>query len=200
MMKNKYVQIQHLDYFNGLYELRGFKINDLTGEEFSFYIGEIESREEATIRCKEEVDTEGKSYFLDSFLSYSSLGWSEFKLGDFSGGVSGVSNFPLDIADGLIKALNDNLPVAIGLDEEGSEFTLILDYYDRVSIIEYEEDGKLYKCNVTHKQLANMFLNDMERDFSKYIEDEYYFDFNQMGKEKYSKLLLEKLNLLEKLI
>lgn len=177
----------------------------LFGEQFDFKMGEIEAKEQSILRCKEEFENQGKPYFLkaktDGFLTYKYSGWSEFKLGDFISDVSGITNFPLDIANGLIKALKGGVPISVGFDEEGTEFTLLLDIYDRVCIIAYDDkEVKIYKCKVTHKKLADMFLNDMQRDFEKYTADDYFFDFAKDKQEQFAQELHSKLKTIERLI
>ena len=177
----------------------------LFGEQFDFEIGTIPSKEIIEKEYLEEIEKNHKAYFLgrneEFLLKICNSGWSEFCLGEFSTEVSGVTNFPLDCANGFIKALEGELPVSIGFDEEGTELTLVLDYYNRISLLSYDdEEVKVYQYKATHRNLANIFLNDMARDFEGYTNDEYYFNFNKFNEETYRKELFDKLTELRLLV
>ena len=55
-------------------------------------------------------------------------GWCNFKLGDFEGTPSYITNTPIDLLDAFIDYYTRGYGLAY-FDEEGSEFTLLLTWY-----------------------------------------------------------------------
>lgn len=128
-----------------------------------------------------------------------SIGWAEFRLGAFCREISGITNFPMDCADALLCALLGKLPVAVGFDEEGTDFLLVLDCMNRVYLIENDNkgDSHLHRYTLSCQELATRFLADMERDFEKYVAADDFFDRLPMGMRTWRAQMIDKLRWLE---
>lgn len=131
--------------------------------------------------------------------SHKSFGWAEFRLGDFCREISGITNFPMDCADALLCALLGKLPVAVGFDEEGTDFVLVLDCMNRVYLIENDTKGEshLHRYTIPCQELAVRFLADMERDFKHYTASGDFFDQLPMSMRTWRAQMTDRIRWLE---
>lgn len=113
-------------------------------------------------------------------LSYPEHGWCNVEIGDFVGSASYLGDIPMVCLETFIQYLtkgNNINSASIYFDEEGTEFYVVFDYYSTYIIIERNEKPELkYFNNIGAKQLANEFVNDLERDFDKWVDWECYHD------------------------
>lgn len=120
--------------------------------------------------------------WIDGMLDYSGYGWVTFRLGSFIREISGISPILMDCVNAFIKVMKRDYPILIFSDEEGAEIFLTLDNVveGRTFIIESNacNQSQLYTFNMNHVQLAKLFLEDVERDFEKYLADNYFFDLS----------------------
>ena len=97
-------------------------------------------------------------------------GWCNFKLGDFEGTPSYITDVPIDLLD----AFTDYYTRGYGLayfDEEGSEFTLLLTWYG-VYIIEEKDDTKVHTFyNLSISDLAKEVIADIETNLDGWCND-----------------------------
>ena len=90
-------------------------------------------------------------------------GWCNFKLGDFKGVASYLTDVPLDLINAFIDYHEKGSGVVI-FDEEGSYFTLVLTAYNcGIYIIEEKEE-----C-ITHS-FWDMNIEDLEKELISDIE------------------------------
>lgn len=94
-------------------------------------------------------------------------GWCYFKLGDFEGHPSYLTDVPIDILDAFIDYHTKGYGMAY-FDEEGTEFTLILSPYS-VFIIEEKDKPLLhYYEDIDIRELENELINDIESNIDEW--------------------------------
>lgn len=92
-------------------------------------------------------------------------GWCSFKLGEFEGTPSYLTDVPLDLLNAFINYHTQGSGVVV-LDEEGSYFTLILTQYNfGIFIIEEKHKAVLY-------DLSEMNIKDLEKELIEDIESD----------------------------
>ena len=94
-------------------------------------------------------------------------GWCSFKLGDFQGNPSYLTDVPLDLLDAFIDYYTRGYGVAV-FDEEGSFFTLVLTRYNwGIFLIEEKNDSVLYDFSDMNSDiLAKELVSDIENDLN----------------------------------
>ena len=105
-------------------------------------------------------------------------GWCNFKLGDFEGTPSYITNVPIDLLDAFIDYYTRGYGLAY-FDEEGSEFTLLLTWYG-VYIIEEKDNVKshvFYDLNIS--DLAKEVIADIETNLDGQCNDFMYYSFSK---------------------
>lgn len=105
-------------------------------------------------------------------------GWCNFKLGDFEGTPSYITNVPIDLLDAFIDYYTRGYGLAY-FDEEGSEFTLLLTWYG-VYIIEEKDNVKshvFYDLNIS--DLAKEVIADIETNLDGWCNDFMYYSFSK---------------------
>ena len=101
-------------------------------------------------------------------ISNPHAGWCDFKLGDFEGSPSYLTDVPVDLLNAFIEYHEKGTGIA-WFDEEGSEFTLVINPY-AVYIIEEEEDAVLYDLsNLIVTDIEIELISDIEKDFEKWV-------------------------------
>ena len=103
-------------------------------------------------------------------------GWCNFKLGDFEGTPSYITDVPIDLLDAFIDYYTRGYGLAY-FDEEGSEFTLLLTWYG-VYIIEEKDNVKshvFYDLNIS--DLAKEVIADIETNLDGWCNDFMYYSF-----------------------
>lgn len=105
-------------------------------------------------------------------------GWCNFKLGDFEGTPSYITDVPIDLLDAFIDYYTRGYGLAY-FDEEGSEFTLLLTWYG-VYIIEEKDNVKshvFYDLNIS--DLAKEVIADIETNLDGWCNDFMYYSFSK---------------------
>lgn len=122
-------------------------------------------------------------------------GWCNFKLGDFKGVASYLTDVPLDLINAFIDYHEKGSGVVI-FDEEGSYFTLVLTAYNcGIYIIEEKEE-----C-ITHS-FWDMNIEDLEKELISDIESNLHgwSSFIMCGlqsKLEYEKIIKQKIDKLK---
>ena len=115
-------------------------------------------------------------------------GWCNFKLGDFEGTPSYITDVPIDLLDAFIDYYTRGYGLAY-FDEEGSEFTLLLTWYG-VYIIEEKDNVKshvFYDLNIS--DLAKEAIIDILSNLDGWCNDFMLcLSSNEEIKEKIEKL------------
>ena len=90
-------------------------------------------------------------------------GWCDFKLGDFLGSPSYITDVAVDLLDAFIDYYNRGYGVAV-FDEEGSEFTLVLTSYNYgIFIIEEKDNAILHDfSDMNVDDLAQELVSDIK--------------------------------------
>lgn len=123
-------------------------------------------------------------------------GWSKFNLGSFKGHPSYITSVPIDILEAFIDYHKKGCGCAF-FDEEGNDFTLVINPYSLL-IIEEKEEIKVYDLSdLNIKELEKELINDIESDIDNWMYWEPCCKFND-NSEKYLKELRDKLNELKK--
>ena len=97
-------------------------------------------------------------------------GWSTFKLGDFEGTPSYLTDVPLDLLDAFLDYHYKGMGMA-WFDEEGTEFTLVINPYSLFIIAERDENPTLHdfsELNVS--DLEKELIEDIEKDLNGWSE------------------------------
>ena len=105
-------------------------------------------------------------------------GWCNFKLGDFEGTPSYITDVPIDLLDAFIDYYTRGYGLAY-FDEEGSEFTLLLTWYG-VYIIEEKDNVNshvFYDLNIS--DLAKEVIADIETNLDGWCNDFMYYSFSK---------------------
>lgn len=105
-------------------------------------------------------------------------GWCNFKLGDFEGTPSYITDVPIDLLDAFIDYYTRGYGLAY-FDEEDSEFTLLLTWYG-VYIIEEKDNVKshvFYDLNIS--DLAKEVIADIETNLDGWCNDFMYYSFSK---------------------
>ena len=97
-------------------------------------------------------------------------GWCNFKLGNFQGSPSYLTDVPVDLLDAFIDYYTKGHGVAV-FDEEGSYFTLLLTRYNwGIFIIEETNDSILYDfSDMNSDNLAKELISDIENDLTGWV-------------------------------
>ena len=97
-------------------------------------------------------------------------GWCSFELGDFVGSPSYLTNVPIDLLDAFLDYHNKGMGMA-WFDEEGSEFTLVINPYSLFIIEERGEKPILHDFSkMKVEDLEKELLSDIENDFIGWLE------------------------------
>lgn len=134
-------------------------------------------------------------------ISNPDAGWCNVKIGDFEGVASYLTDVPFNCLVAFTQYFdrsNNINSVSVYFDEEGTEFYTVFDYYSTYIIIEREEKPELkYLNDVGIKQLAKELIEDLERDFDKWVDWKCYGE-PQDGRAEELRLGIEKLKQLLK--
>jgi len=98
-------------------------------------------------------------------ISNPKFGWCDFKLRTFYGSPSYLTNVPVDLLDAFIDYFANGMGMA-WFDEEGTEFTLVINPY---SLYIIEEKGKSVLHDFSEmkvEKLAKELINDIEKDLN----------------------------------
>ena len=102
-------------------------------------------------------------------ISNPKYGWCDFKLGTFKGAPSYLTDVPVDLLDAFIDYYTKGQGMA-WFDEEGNEFTLVINPYS-LFIIEEKAESVLYDFSEMNvEKLAKELINDIEKDLTGWSE------------------------------
>lgn len=128
-------------------------------------------------------------------------GWCNFKLGDFEGTPSYLTNVPMDLLDAFIDYYTRGYGAAF-FDEEGSEFMLLLMWHG-VYIIEEKDDAKLHTFyDLIVEDLTEEVITDIVCNLDGWCDDFVRYDcqMNQELSEQFKCLLEDRVNELRNII
>lgn len=94
-------------------------------------------------------------------------GWCDFKLGNFDGTPSYIADVPVGLLDAFINLHEYGCGVA-WLDEEGTEFTLVLNPYSMFIIEENKEPILHNFSDIDVSELEKELINDIESDIDNW--------------------------------
>lgn len=119
-------------------------------------------------------------------------GWCNFKLGDFEGTPSYLTDVPIDLLDAFIGYYTMGYGVAV-FDEEGSFFTLLLSRYNHgIYIIEEKDSTILHDfSNMNISDLAENLIIDITTNLNSWCND-FYIMYDDPESVKQFKCDLEK--------
>lgn len=125
-------------------------------------------------------------------ISYPEHGWCNFKLGDFEGTPSYLTDVPIDLLDAFIGYYTMGSGVAV-FDEEGSYFTLLLSRYNHgIYIIEEKDSAILHDfSNMNISDLAENLIIDITTNLNSWCND-FYIMYDDPENVKQFKCNLEK--------
>lgn len=128
----------------------------------------------------------------DSMITNPKHGWCSFKLGDFQGSPSYLTDVAVDLLDAFIDYYVKGYGVAV-FDEEGSFFTLVLTRYNwGIFLIEEKDCATLHDfSDMNVDDLSKELVNDIEHDLNGWYDFLLFSDENET--ERYQDELDRKL-------
>ena len=127
-----------------------------------------------------------------------SYGWCDFKLGSFQGTPSYLTDVPFDLLNAFINR-HYGKSAAVFFDEEGTEFTLVINYHSMFIIEERKEKPILHDFSfININELEKELINDIESNIDGWVSD-FFFNDSEEEKKEYKEKLLELLKKLKKL-
>lgn len=130
-------------------------------------------------------------------ISNPKYGWCEFKLGDFIGNPSYITDVPIDLLDAFIDYHTKGCGV-VWFNEEGTEFTLVINPYS-LFLIEEKDNPVLH-------DFSEMKIDDLEKELILDIERDLdgWANFGMNDNEKtilqYKNRIIQKLDELKLVI
>ena len=115
-------------------------------------------------------------------ISNPKYGWCDFKLGDFEGHPSYLTDVPVDILDAFINYHTNGCGIAC-FDEEGTNFILILSPYSVFIIEEKDKPILHYYEDIDVWELENELINDIESNIDEWAVEFVTSDTEQEIKE-----------------
>lgn len=116
-------------------------------------------------------------------ISNPKYGWCKFELGDFEGHPSYLTDVPLDLLNAFIDYHLKGYGMA-WFDEEGTEFTLVINPYS-IYIIEEKEEPVLHDFfDLSVYDLEKELISDIENDLNgwmNFIADEDWYEITEHG-------------------
>ena len=104
-------------------------------------------------------------------ISNAKHGWCTFKIGDFVGSPSYLTDVPIDLLDAFIHYYQYGNG-CVEFDEEGSDFTFLITSYNmNIFIIARRDDVKLYDFSFDKKidDLASELIDDIESQWYDWL-------------------------------
>ena len=122
-------------------------------------------------------------------------GWCVFELGDFKGGPSYLTDVPVDLLDAFIDYHEKGAGIA-WFDEEGNEFTFVINPY-AIYIIEEKEKPILHDFSIIKvKELEEELIKDIEKDLDLWAL-EFVVSDEQNEIQKHKQEICEKIKTLK---
>ena len=103
-------------------------------------------------------------------ISNPRYGWCDFDLGDFHGTPSYITDVVTDLIEFFIKGIQTGRSVAF-FDEEGSEFTLIMNPYS-LYLVEEDKEGNTRLHDFSEMNISKLIqelIMDVENDIDEWI-------------------------------
>lgn len=102
-------------------------------------------------------------------ISNPKCGWCKFKLNDFVGNASYLTNVPLELLEAFVNFWNNSSALAVHFDEEGTEFTLVINPNSIFIIVERDEKPELIYIENYVENLTLELIKDIEADFDGWV-------------------------------
>lgn len=118
-------------------------------------------------------------------------GWCKFKLKEFEGNPSYLTNVPLDLLEAFVNYWTNSACSSIFFDEEGTEFTLVINP-NSIFIIEEKEEPKLIYIDDYIQNLTLELIDDIEKDingWTNFITNDEEEDINEQRNALMSNLI-----------
>ena len=102
-------------------------------------------------------------------ISEPKFGWCKFKLNNFNGTPSYLTNVPLDMLEAFVNFWKKSTALAVHFDEEGKEFTLVINYNSIFIIEERDDEPKLILIENYVENLTLELIKDIEDNFEGWV-------------------------------
>ena len=96
-------------------------------------------------------------------------GWGTFKLGNFTGRLSYMEDVPVDLLQAFI-GWHDKGSGCAWIDEEGTEFTLVLTPYSAYVIVERGGVELIDLSELKIEEIEKELIDDIESDFEGWVK------------------------------
>ena len=96
-------------------------------------------------------------------------GWGTFKLGNFTGRLSYIEDVPVDLLQAFID-WHDKGSGCAWIDEEGTEFTLVLTPYSAYMIVERGGVELFDLSELKIEEIEKELIDDIESDFEGWVK------------------------------
>lgn len=96
-------------------------------------------------------------------------GWGTFKLGNFTGRLSYIEDVPVDLLQSFID-WHDKGSGCAWIDEEGTEFTLVLTPYSAYVIVERGGVELIDLSELKIEEIEKELIDDIENDFEGWVK------------------------------
>lgn len=112
-------------------------------------------------------------------------GWTDILIGDFEGLGSYIQDIPKEVMETCIASLQENTPLQLHFDEEGSEFTLTAAETTKI-IAQGFYGPEEYEEKISKNALIQEICADMETYFSDWVEfsEEYAYFEDEEAEQK----------------
>lgn len=123
-------------------------------------------------------------------------GWADFKFGDFNGKVSYIGDPIFEIGEILLEYKQG----IVIIDEEGTEFDIILKPLDAPYVVSNSEEKYiLYEINdYYYNDFAIEFINDIERDLEDWVNWLCYHEWTEEELQERRNNIIKLINDLKK--
>lgn len=102
-------------------------------------------------------------------ISNPKCGWCKFELNNFIGNPSYLTNVPLDLLEAFVNFWNNSSAIAVHFDEEGTEFTLVINCNSIFIIEERNEKPELIYIENYVENLTLDLIKDIESDYEGWV-------------------------------
>ncbi len=102
-------------------------------------------------------------------ISNPKCGWCKFELNNFVGNPSYLTNVPLDLLEAFVNFWNNSAAIAVNFDEEGTEFTLVINSNSIFIIEERDEEPNLIYIENYVENLTLELIKDIESDYEGWV-------------------------------
>lgn len=116
-------------------------------------------------------------------LGFPNAGWSNFDF-DENARISYIDDFPYVILEEIIDSIENNHTFCVTLDAEGYDYSILsYDFYD-VEYILRKDNLSIKKLDINFKQFIENLIEDIEKDFDKWVIFPASLDINECADEK----------------